>query len=379
MSASELTCAAAAGLLGWTWFGYPLAIWLLSRLRSEEQVTSVHTLPTVSAVLATRDDVGLIAARVADFLKADYPEKSLEVVVGVDGATAASLSAIRAACDLPRVTIVAADAGGGKVAGLNAAVRAATGDVLVFSDVQQRFAPDAIRRLVTRLVSDARLAVVGGALQLPGDLPGAAGRSPVEWYWAMERQLRAAEARLHSSVGVSGSIYVTRRADWQPMPSQLILDDVWLPMRLVMGGGRVGYDLAAKAWDARSTTSTAEKVRKVRTLTGNFQLMAWLPGVLLPIRNPIWVQFVSHKLLRLMTPWLLMMLLVGTSGVMLNRIGTVAMVQLLGAAGLAAVLVLLWPTTRGKAVRAVEWGWSLQAALVEATVNGVRGRWDVWR
>ena len=379
MSASELTCAAAVGLLGWTWFGYPLVIWLFSRLRSEEQVASVHTLPTVSAVLATRDDVGLIAARVADFLKADYPEKSLEVVVGVDGATAASLSAIRAACDMPRVTIVAADAGGGKVAGLNAAVRAATGDVLVFSDVQQRFAPDAIRRLVTRLVSDARLAVVGGALQLPGDLPDAAGRSPVEWYWAMERQLRAAEARLHSSVGVSGSIYVARRADWQPMPSQLILDDVWLPMRLVMGGGRVGYDLDAKAWDARSTTSTVEKVRKVRTLTGNFQLMAWLPGVLLPIRNPIWVQFVSHKLLRLMTPWLLMMLVVGTSGVLLDRLGTVAMVQLLGAAGLAALLVLLWPTTRGKAVRAVEWGWSLQAALVEATVNGVRGRWDVWR
>ena len=379
MSASELTFAAAAGLLGWTWFGYPLVIWLFSRLRSEEQVTSLHTLPTVSAVLATRDDVGLIAARVADFLKADYPGKSLEVVVGVDGATAASLSAIRAACDMPRVTIVAADAGGGKVAGLNAAVRAATGDVLVFSDVQQRFAPDAIRRLVTRLVSDARLAVVGGALQLPGDLPDAAGRSPVEWYWAMERQLRAAEARLHSSVGVSGSIYVTRRADWQPMPSQLILDDVWLPMRLVMGGGRVGYDLAAKAWDARSTTSTVEKVRKVRTLTGNFQLMAWLPGVLLPTRNPIWVQFVSHKLLRLMTPWLLMMLVVGTSGVLLDRLGTVAMVQLLGAAGLAAVLVLLWPTTRGKAVRAVEWGWSLQAALVEATMNGMRGRWDVWR
>ena len=379
MSASELTCAAAAGLLGWTWFGYPLVIWLFSRLRSEEQVASVHALPTVSAVLATRDDVGLIAARVADFLKADYPEKSLEVVVGVDGATAASLSAIRAACDLPRVTIVAADAGGGKVAGLNAAVRAATGDVLVFSDVQQRFAPDAIRRLVTRLVSDARLAVVGGALQLPGDLPDAAGRSPVEWYWAMERQLRAAEARLHSSVGVSGSIYVTRRADWQPMPSQLILDDVWLPMRLVMGGGRVGYDLAAKAWDARSTTSTVEKVRKVRTLTGNFQLMAWLPGVLVPFRNPIWLQFVSHKLLRLLTPWLLMLLAVGMSGVLLERIGSTAMLRLLGAAGLVAGLVLIWPTARGKALRLTGWVWSLQVALVAATMNGLRGRWDVWR
>jgi hypothetical protein len=163
------------------------------------------------------------------------------------------------------------------------------------------------------------------------------------------------------------------------MPSQLILDDVWLPMRLVLRGRRVGYELAAKAWDARSTTSAVEKVRKVRTLTGNFQLMAWLPGVLVPFRNPIWLQFVSHKLLRLMTPWLLMVLAIGVSGVLLERIGSIAMLQLLGVVAVGAVLVLIWPTTRGKAVRAVEWGWSMQVALMQATVNGVRGRWDVWR
>ena len=379
MSASELACAIAIGVIGWTWLGYPAVIWLLSRFRVEASSVAPDRLPTVTAVLASRDDADSIAARVADFLAADYPAESLNVVVGVDGASDDMLAAIRAACCPQRVTIVPADAGGGKVAGLNAAVRAATGEVLVFSDIQQRFAPDAIRILATRLVSDARLSVVGGALQLPGDLPAAEGRSPVYWYWAMERQLRAAEARLHSSVGVSGSIYAMRRAQWHPMPSHLILDDVWLPMRLVMGGGRVGYDLAAKAWDARSATVAAEKVRKVRTLTGNFQLMAWLPGVLVPFRNPIWLQFVSHKLLRLMTPWLLMILAIGMSGVLLERIGSTAMLRLLGAAGLAAVLVLLWPTARGKALRVTGWVWSLQVALVEATMNGMRGRWDVWR
>jgi cellulose synthase/poly-beta-1,6-N-acetylglucosamine synthase-like glycosyltransferase len=379
MSTSALACVIAFSVLCWTWLGYPTVVWLLSRARRSDPDIIAEALPTVTAVLASRDDVESIVARVADFLAADYPADRLTVVVGVDGAAAESLDAIRALIDSTRVTIVRADAGVGKVAGLNAAVRAATGDVLVFSDTQQRFAMDAIRRLVSQLVADERLGAVGGALQLPGDLPGTTRRSPVEWYWALERRLRAAEARIHSCVGVSGSIYAMLRSTWEPMPPQLILDDVWLPMRLVLGGKRIGYDLNAKAWDSRRTTSAMEKVRKIRTLTGNFQLMAWMPGVLVPFRNPIWVQFISHKVLRLMTPWLLLLFAVGLSGALLERIGSTAMLRVLGALGIASLLVLVWPTTRTKVVRAVEWGWSLQLALVEAMINGMRGRWDVWR
>lgn len=378
MSASATASAIAVSILGWTWFGYPLIIWLVSRLRAERALAAPTHWPTVTAILATRDGVDVIASRVADFLAADYPADRLDVVVGVDQASEETLASIRAACDPARVTVVAADVGGGKVAGLNAAVRAARGDVLVFSDAQQSFATDAITVLVSRLLSDDRLGAVGGALQLPGDLPGAQGRSPVEWYWAMERQLRAAEARVHSCVGLSGSIYASWRAAWEPMPTQLILDDVWLPMRVVMRGKRVGYDLRAKAWDARRTTSAAEKVRKVRTLTGNFQLMAWLPGVLVPFRNPIWLQFISHKLLRLLTPWLLMLLAVGLTGMVLGRVERESMLTVVAVVGTLAALVLVWPATRSRILGLVAWAWSLQVALVEATMNGVRGRWNVW-
>ncbi|MDZ7631453.1 MAG: glycosyltransferase [Gemmatimonadaceae bacterium] len=303
-------------VLGWTWILYPIVVWLLSRLSAKPTCSGASALPTVTAILATRDDVATIVARVGDFLAGDYPADKMQVVVGVDAATPERLATIADACGIDAVLVVASDAEGGKAAGLNAAVRRATGDVLVFSDSQQRFAPDAIRVMVARLTSDPRLAAVGGALQLPGDAPEATGRSPVEWYWAMERQLRAAEARLHSTVGLSGSIYAMWRREWQPMPAQLILDDVWLPMRLVLAGRRVGYELTAKAWDARSTSAVQEKVRKVRTLTGNFQLMAWLPALLVPVRNPIWVQFVSHKVLRLLTPWLVIALGAGMVGVL---------------------------------------------------------------
>jgi cellulose synthase/poly-beta-1,6-N-acetylglucosamine synthase-like glycosyltransferase len=371
--------ALSLGVLGWTWVIYPVCIWLVARMMPVRAVATPAVLPTVTAILATRDDVEAIVARVEDFFAADYPSAQLRVVVGLDSSGASRVGAISAACAARPVEVVVAETAGGKAAGLNAAVQRATGDILVFSDVQQRFAPDAIRVLVRHLASDLRVAAVGGALQLPGDRPGAPSRSPVEWYWYLERMLRAAEARLHSSVGVSGSIYAMWRREWVPMPDQLILDDVWLPMHLVLGGRRVGYALDAKAWDARSTTAAQERVRKVRTLTGNFQLMAWLPAILVPIRNPIWVQFVSHKVLRLLTPWLAMALVVGVVGAGWTLVSPTLLPMLLVATAAAMTAVLLAPRTRGVAVRAAVWGWTLQAAVVQATVNGLRGRWDVWR
>ncbi len=379
MIASTWVIAVAFGVLVWTWVLYPAVIWLLSQLVRPPRRDVDAELPSVTAILATRDDAATIAARVDDFFRADYPIDRLQVVVGVDSTSVQPLDEIRAACGQRNVEVCAARSAGGKAAGLNAAVRAAQGDVLVFSDVQQRFAPDAIRVLVTRLQADPRLSAVGGALQLPGDRADASGRSPVEWYWFLERLLRAAEARLHSTVGLSGSIYALWRRDWVEMPDQLILDDVWLPMRLVLDNRRVGYELDAKAWDARSTTAAQEKLRKVRTLTGNFQLMAWLPASLVPVRNPIWLQFISHKVLRLFTPWLLLALGLGVVAVAWQRASAVGLQVFLAVLTAAGMAVLVTPQVRAFAARAAVWGWSLQMAVVQATINGVRGRWDVWR
>jgi cellulose synthase/poly-beta-1,6-N-acetylglucosamine synthase-like glycosyltransferase len=369
----------SSAVLLWTWVLYPALVWSISRFVRVPLRVLPAELPLVTAILATRDEAGTVAERVDDFFQCDYPMDRLQVVVGVDGADAGRLTTIRAAVQSAAVRVVAADAAGGKAAGLNAAVREAKGDVLVFSDAQQRFAPDAIRLLVARLTSDTRVDVVGGALQLPGDRPDAPARSPVEWYWRFERELRAAESRLHSSVGVSGSIYAMWRRAWLPMPEQLILDDVWLPMRLVLAGRRVGYELDAKAWDARRTSATQEKVRKVRTLTGNFQLIAWLPALLVPIRNPIWLQFVSHKLLRLVTPWVLLTLIIGCIGAVAAMVSPAQLAAFSAVLAIAVAAILMLPRTSGPARRALAWGWSLQTAIVRATVNGLQGRWDVWK
>ncbi len=374
IAAAVLLCSVA--VLAWTWFLYPAAMVTLARLVPRTAPAPPAQWPHVTVVIASRDEPTAVAARIADIFTADYPAARLDVVLAIDPGSSVERSAMLQALAGDRVQVVRGDAPGGKAASVNAGVRASTGEVLVFTDTQQRFESAAISALVTTLLSDARHTVAGGALYLPGDRPGER-RSPVEWYWAGERVLRAAEARLHSTIGVSGSIYAMRASAWVPMPAGLILDDVFVPMQQVLQGARVAYTLEARAWDVRRTDHDSERVRKVRTLTGNFQLVAWLTVLLVPFRNPVWLQFVSHKLLRLASPWVALVGGLSLVALLVRMLASVPLGWVL-AAGTGVVGAVILPPT-GRRVRALaRWVVSLNGALVQASINGVRGRWDVW-
>ncbi len=374
IASAVLVCSVA--VLAWTWFLYPAVMVALARLLPRVTPPDPTHWPHVSVVIASRDEPAAVSARLADVFAADYPPSRLDVVLAIDPSSSPERAAALFALAGNRVQVVPGDAPGGKSASVNAAVRASTGEVLVFTDTQQRFESSAIRALVRALLADARVTVVGGALHLPGDRPGAS-RSPVEWYWAGERLLRAAEARVHSTIGVSGSIYAMRASAWVPIPAGLILDDVFVPMQQVLQGARVAYTLDARAWDVRRTDHESERVRKVRTLTGNFQLMAWLPVLLVPFRNPVWLQFVSHKLLRLASPWVALVAGLSLVALLVRMLATVPLGWVLAAGTLVVGAVFLPPS--GRRVRALaRWVASLNGALVQASINGVRGRWDVW-
>jgi cellulose synthase/poly-beta-1,6-N-acetylglucosamine synthase-like glycosyltransferase len=362
--------AGSALLLVAVWIGYPLAMRALASVAPRRPADPPAAWPSVTAVVASREPAAAILARADDLAAAAYPGR-LDVVIGLDPSSETSVAELTGS--RPWLTVVRGDAPGGKAATLNAAVRSATGEILVFSDTHQRFAPDAIRALVTDL-SDGTYAATSGRLELPAGKEA----SLIDRYWRMERRLRRDEARIHSAIGVSGSIYAMRRREWLALPSGLILDDLYVPMRLVLTGRRIGFTDAARATDTRRTEPSEEYRRKVRTLTGNFQLCAWLPAALLPVRNPVWLQFVLHKLLRLLTPYLLVALgaalvamLVARYGISVLVAGVVALLLL----GLAAAAAGKWRALRSMAA----WGFSLQAAIVTATYYGLRGRWDVWR
>jgi hypothetical protein len=151
-------------------------------------------------------------------------------------------------------------------------------------------------------LSDPRVGCVSGNLVLRG--PAGAGV-----YWRYESWIRRMESAFRSVVGVSGTIYCIRRRDMTPIPTDVILDDMWVPMRLRLAGRLILLDPRAVVYDD-AFEDRRELGRKIRTLAGNYQLFGLMPELLFPFSNPSWFETFSHKLLRLAGPWLLAALLV---------------------------------------------------------------------
>ncbi|MEQ1693852.1 MAG: glycosyltransferase, partial [Gemmatimonas sp.] len=237
MTILATTAAGSLGAILLIWIGYPIAVWGLALVIRRPIRPDYERARSrrVSVVLATREHAAIIEARVSNLLDTEHPSSLIDVIVALDAEGARATRESLGHLD-PRVHAVGGDAPGGKAATLNAGVRAAAGDVLIMADSAQRFDRRTIPELVACL-EDERFAAVSGALSL-GDR---GGRSPVHAYWRMEKWLRYNESLLHSSIGVTGAVYATRRTAWPVIPPGTLLDDVFVPMSLVLAGHRVGF------------------------------------------------------------------------------------------------------------------------------------------
>ena len=134
-----------------------------------------------------------------------------------------------------------------------------------------------------------------------------AGGAPSGVYWRYENWIRVQESRFRGAVGMTGPIAMMRRADFRALPEDIVLDDVWIPMQLGLEGKRVAFVTEAHAYDT-AFEDDREFKRKARTLAGNYQLFARMPGLLSPVSNRIWFETISHKICRLLAPWALLVL-----------------------------------------------------------------------
>ena len=322
----------SVAFIGYVYAGYPalLKLWTTAarmagrstapkperRARPVERRRAPHRLqdrreyPGVSVIIAARNEAWRLPARIRNLLASDYPAHRLQIIVASDGSTDNTPDALAPfgkaveLLTLPRA---------GKAAALNAAVARARYPILVFADARQRFAPDAIRRLVSHF-RNPQIGAVSGELVLDCETSSEVSTvaDGVGAYWKYEKWLRREEAAVGSTLGVTGAIYAMRRWLWQPLPANTLLDDVLGPMRVVLRGYRVTFDSLARAFDETAKNASAETRRKVRTLAGNFQLLGQEPRLLVPGLNPVWLQFMSHKVARLLVPYALIALLLSS-------------------------------------------------------------------
>jgi hypothetical protein len=130
--------------------------------------------------------------------------------------------------------------------------------------------------------------------------------------------------------------------------------------------------------ELRNPTPTQEYRRKVRTMTGVLQLCAWLPGLLVPWRNPVWLQFVFHKLLRLLTTYFALIAVIAAGIIAVRSLPGSAWMFLVAAMVVALLVVVARPRAGRRLGSAIASVVTLQAAVVVAAYNGLRGRWNVW-
>ncbi|MDB6025368.1 MAG: Family 2 glycosyl transferase [Verrucomicrobiales bacterium] len=289
-------------LLFYAYFGYPVLMFLLGRfLTAKKQQKPLETLPSVTVVLAAHNEEQRIITRIQNLLASDYPPEKLDIVLVSDGSTdrtVANAQSLGKAC----VHVVKQEKRSGKAACLNAGLAVAAGEIVVFGDVRQTFPSETISRLVGHF-SDPRIGAASGSLEIdPSSTTVGAG---VDAYWKLEKFIRYSESVWDSSIGCTGAVYAIRRKLFHELPPDTLLDDVVTPMEIAVQEFRVVFDPTAIAFDPQSLEPKKEKIRKQRTLAGNFQMLFRYPHWLMPWKNRLWWQLISHKYLRLASPVLL--------------------------------------------------------------------------
>jgi len=287
-------------LMVYTHVGYPLLIRVWARLLPRPPRRGAIE-PDVSLLIVAHDEAANIAARIDNVLSLDYPADRLEIVLASDGSADDTVERARA-YERSGVRVVAFANRRGKASVLNDTVPRCRGEIVVLGDARQSFEPGALRALVAAF-ADPRVGAVSGELVL-SDNAGTGAERGVGAYWRFEKSIRSSESLVDSTLGATGAIYALRRRLFEPIPADTLLDDVLVPVRILKRGYRVVFEPAARAHD-RVAQPSQEYARKVRTIAGNFQLFAREAWLLDPRRNRLWLQTLSHKALRLLTPLLL--------------------------------------------------------------------------
>jgi glycosyltransferase involved in cell wall biosynthesis len=281
----------SAGLVAWTYVGFPLVSLVRGWLRPVP-VAMADIEPSVSVIVAAHNEEDVIGRKVENLLALEHPADRLEIIIASDGSDDATEEIVRGFGD--RVRLLALPRGG-KAAALEAAVASASGEILVFTDANSLLAPDAMRRLV-RPLADFTVGGVAGD-QRYGELVDETERGE-RGFWAFDRMLKESGSRAGNAIAATGALYAIRRELFRPIPPG-VNDDYYSSAGVIEQGQRLVYEPDAVAVEPAAPSLEAEFARKVRVMSRGFQSELRLRALLDPRRHGFYsVQMASHKILR---------------------------------------------------------------------------------
>ncbi len=289
----------------YTYAGYPVVLFVLASgwqllrdlrfglNRAERRRAAPGYTPAISLVVSAHNEEAIIERKIRNCLALDYPLEKLTVLVGCDGCedhTAERIADMR----VPNVHVFEFPRAGKPVT-LNRLVPKASGEVVVLSDANTMFAPDALRTMVRHFASP-EVGCVCGELRLSAPEGGSEG-----FYWRYETFLKFLESRMNMMVGANGGIFAIRAGLFAELPPGTIIDDFLISMRIRARGLRVVYDPEAVGTEEASTISQ-EFRRRIRIGAGNLHALFYTWKLLSPTAGSVAFSYWSHKILRWLVP-----------------------------------------------------------------------------
>lgn len=186
---------------------------------------------------------------------------------------------------------------------------ASHGDILVFTDARQSIDKQAVKRLVDNFF-DEKVGCVSGELVLVSNKKeNNAIAQGLDLYWRYEKIIRRMESSMGCVIGATGALYAIRKSLFVQLRPTILLDDVFIPVKIALKGYKVIFESSACAYNNVAKSEALETARKIKTLVGNWQLFFCLKEVRNPFSSLIVFQFFSHKLLRLLVPYFFLIML----------------------------------------------------------------------
>lgn len=307
----------AISLIVYSYFIYPLLLILVSTAKQVftptneiEPPTDNNDLPNVTVIIAAFNEDSCIKARIDNLLTLDYPQDKLTIRIGSDGSSDNTASIINS-IEADNFHAHVFEKNRGKMSVLNDLVASADDEILVMSDANTHFNPDAIHALVKHF-QDESIGVVCGELNLV-DADSGVNKDGI--YWRYEQVLKFHEAKLGALLGANGAIYAIRKQLFIPLPANTIVDDFQVVMNVSKQKFKTVYDPSAIAIEEVAPNLAEEEGRRVRIGLGNYQAFFKMPWALNPLLGWRFIAYLSHKVCRWFVPHLMLIALI--SNVML--------------------------------------------------------------
>ncbi|HKS43220.1 MAG TPA: glycosyltransferase family 2 protein [Blastocatellia bacterium] len=297
----EIIFISMLALIAYTYVGYPVLVYLLSRL-FEKPVRRADITPTVSVIIAAYNEERDIAQKIENTLALDYPKAKLEIIVASDCSSDRTDEIISFYAQ-EGVILHRRPERLGKSVVQNAAMKCSTGEIIVFSDATTLYQPDAIRKIV-RSFADPEVGCVAGHLLYVDRSTTAVGQG-CRSYWGYERFIKQCESRLGSLIGVSGCLYAVRRSSYARLALDMSSDFV-IATEMHLQDLRTIYDCEAISTEDTNKRGRDEFRMRVRVIEQTLSALHRYREAFNLRAYPLFgFQMISHKVMRYGVPFFL--------------------------------------------------------------------------